>query len=150
MYAAKGGGKHRVELFESDLHAPIVARLRLKGELQTALDESQLVLHYQPVVDLDTSEIVGAEALVRWQHPERGLISPADFIPIAEQTGLIVPLGRWVVREALRQAGVWRERHPANTRLTWRSTLPGASSRRPISSAKWPTHWPPTASPRRC
>ncbi len=114
MYAAKGSGKHRVELFESHLHAPIVARLRLKGDLETALDEGQFVLHYQPVVDLDTGEIVGAEALVRWQHPERGLVSPAEFIPVAEQTGLIVPLGRWVVREALRQARVWRERHPAN------------------------------------
>ena len=114
MYAAKASGKHRFELFESELHAPIVERLRLKGDLQTALDEGQFVLHYQPVVDLDTRAIVGAEALVRWEHPERGLVAPGDFIPVAEQTGVIVPLGRWVMREALRQVGVWRERHAEN------------------------------------
>ena len=107
MYAAKGAGKHRVEVFESVLHARIVERLQLKSELQTALDDGQLLLHYQPVVELDNDEIVGVEALVRWQHPQRGLVPPGDFIPLAEQTGLSVPLGRWVLREALRQVSIW-------------------------------------------
>ena len=109
MYAAKGAGKHRLEVFESELHAPVLRRLQLKSELQTALDRNQLVLHFQPIVSLDDEEMIGAEALVRWEHPERGLIPPGEFIPLAEQTGLTVPLGRWVLREALRNAASWRD-----------------------------------------
>jgi diguanylate cyclase (GGDEF)-like protein/PAS domain S-box-containing protein len=102
MYWAKDRGKGTVAVYEAGLHAEALARLALRGELQRAIREEQLVLHYQPTVDLDTQRITGFEALVRWQHPLRGLLPPAEFIGVAEQSGLIVGLGSWVLREACR------------------------------------------------
>src|SRR5207237_1419751 len=87
--------------------AGLMERLELEADLRVALERGELTLHYQPTIDLATSGIVGFEALVRWQHPTRGLMSPLDFIPIAEGTGLIVPLGRWVIAEACRQTVAW-------------------------------------------
>jgi EAL domain-containing protein (putative c-di-GMP-specific phosphodiesterase class I) len=87
-------------VYEPDLHALALDQLALRSELQTAIRNDQLRLHYQPTVDLKTGEIAGFEALVRWQHPTRGLVPPGDFIPVAEQSGLVVPLGSWVLREA--------------------------------------------------
>ncbi|MDP8904517.1 MAG: EAL domain-containing protein [Chloroflexota bacterium] len=107
MYTAKARGKGRVALFQPEMHAAVVARHALTGRLERAVLEQQFVLQYQPVVDLESGEITGAEALVRWRQPDGSLIAPADFIPLAEDTGLIVPLGKWVLETASRQAAAW-------------------------------------------
>jgi diguanylate cyclase (GGDEF)-like protein len=112
MYTAKASGKARVALFQPEMHAAVVARHALTGRLQRAVAEQQFVLHYQPIVDLQTGAITGAEALVRWRQPDGSLMAPADFIPLAEETGLILPLGRWVKETACRQAVAWSKLVP--------------------------------------
>jgi diguanylate cyclase (GGDEF)-like protein len=107
MYRAKSAGGAGMAAYDPQMLTGLVHRLELEADLRLALDRDELVLHYQPTVDLRTGEIVGFEALVRWHHPVRGLVSPLDFIGIAEATGLIVPLGRWVLTEACRQAVAW-------------------------------------------
>ncbi|MEA2171110.1 MAG: hypothetical protein QOF76_4410 [Solirubrobacteraceae bacterium] len=116
MYEAKRLGNGTVELFAPEMHQAVSRRLQLKSELQLALARSELVIHYQPIVTLDPHTIVGFEALVRWNHPTRGLLGPADFIPVAEQTGLIVELGHMVLRGACCQLASWNSRWPEQSR----------------------------------
>jgi diguanylate cyclase (GGDEF)-like protein len=112
MYRAKDSGRDRVQLFEDGLRAGSLGRFRSEAMLRHALDHDGLRLHYQPLVDLATGTLAGAEALVRLQDPDRGLIQPAEFIPVAEETGLVVPLGAWVVAEAAAQAAAWQALQP--------------------------------------
>ena len=112
MYYAKARGKARFEVFNEGMRARAVARMELESDLRKAIDEVQLALYYQPEVSLRTGRVVGYEALIRWYHPERGMIMPAEFLPLAEETGLIVPMGRWVVKEACRQMAEWHRSFP--------------------------------------
>ncbi|MGF6771691.1 diguanylate cyclase (GGDEF)-like protein/PAS domain S-box-containing protein [Paraburkholderia sp. GAS199] len=110
MYAAKNAGRNRFSYFTPDLQVAAERRLRLTSDLRIALQGEQFQVHYQPIVDLASGEIYKAEALIRWIHPERGTISPLDFIALAEDTGLIVPIGDWVFRQAVQQVREWRSR----------------------------------------
>jgi diguanylate cyclase (GGDEF)-like protein/PAS domain S-box-containing protein len=112
MYRAKERGRGRCEVFDAAMRAQATRRLEVERELRHALERDELELHYQPVVALGSGEIVGLEALVRWNHPERGLLDPGEFVPIAEDGGLIEPIGRWVQETACRQALGWHELRP--------------------------------------
>ena len=109
MYHAKNTGRNRVGFYRPDMETPELRRSSIESELRSALDKHELELYYQPTIDLENGTIVGAEALMRWRHPERGLISPDQFIPTAEASGLIIPMGRWALREACRQAKAWQD-----------------------------------------
>lgn len=116
MYKAKEHGKNRSEWYSRDNHAHTVERLNMENELRRALERGEFELHYQPQIDLDSGCIRGTEALIRWLSAERGLVSPGEFIPLAEDGGMIIPLGRWVLREACRQQKEWLDRgFPAST-----------------------------------
>lgn len=107
MYRAKASGKACHEVFDTEMHTRVVKLLQLENDLRRAIERQEFLLYYQPIVALTTGKIVGFEALVRWQHPEQGIVSPAEFVPMAEETGLIIPIGQWVLREACRQMKAW-------------------------------------------
>ena len=112
MYRAKGRGKDRYEIFEPEMHAEVVDRLALESELRHAVTRDELELHFQPAFKLASGDVLGVEALVRWNHPQRGMLPPGTFIALAEESGLILPVGRWVLNEACRHAAAWQEPHP--------------------------------------
>lgn len=109
MYLAKHNGKGRFEMYRPDMHSDAVLRLETAADVRAGLERNQFEAFYQPIVETHSGRLVGAEALVRWNHPSRGLLAPIEFISIAEVTGLIVPLGRQVLRDATRQAQQWRQ-----------------------------------------
>lgn len=114
MYRAKAREGGAIEIFDPSMNAQALVRFQLESDLRRALERGEFMLFYQPLVSLRTGQIDGWEALVRWKHPERGMISPIHFIPVAEETGLIVPLGRWVLEESVRQASLWRVQFPSD------------------------------------
>jgi EAL domain-containing protein (putative c-di-GMP-specific phosphodiesterase class I) len=124
MYRAKSVGDGSFARYDPQMHRGLVERLEMEADLRRALEVGELELHYQPTIELESSEIIGFEALVRWRHPTRGLIPPLDFIPLAEATGLIRPLGEWVLREACRQAVEWGAAEPGR-RLTMNVNVSG-------------------------
>jgi diguanylate cyclase (GGDEF)-like protein/PAS domain S-box-containing protein len=118
MYRAKSGGKARHEVFQKAMHADVLTLLHLETDLRRAVERAEFLLNYQPIIDLDNNRLVGFEALIRWHHPQRGIISPSEFIATAEETGLIVPIGWWVLGEACRQMRAWHVRFPEHGSLS--------------------------------
>ncbi|KAF0233886.1 MAG: response regulator [Desulfovibrionaceae bacterium] len=118
MYRAKSNGKARYEVFDNALHEQTIKLLTMETELRRAMARGEFELHYQPIVDVDTGRVMCLEALIRWKHPERGYTPPLDFIPLAEENGLIVPLGWWVLEESCRQLALFQARFPRAKPLT--------------------------------
>ncbi len=125
MYRAKAQGKACYEVFDKGMHTHAVYLLQMENDLRRAIDREELRVYYQPIVSLDNGQLAGFEALIRWQHPERGFINPADFIPLAEDTGLIVPLGLWILKRACQQLCKWQWQSPANRSLFMSVNLSG-------------------------
>lgn len=118
MYRAKSAGKARYEIFNQEMHEQVARRLELETELRLAHERKEFRVFYQPIMHLSTNELIGFEALIRWFHPTRGLVMPADFITVAEETGIIVPIGEWVLEEGCRQVREWQRRYPEKADLT--------------------------------
>ena len=112
LYRAKELGKARYEIFDQQMYVQVMHRMELENELRQGILRGELVLYYQPIINLHNLKVSGFEALVRWQHPQRGFISPGEFIPLAEETGLIMPLGKWVMHEACKQLKIWQDKLP--------------------------------------
>lgn len=136
MYRAKAQGKGRYAIFDSALHAEVAAQLWLEGELRRAVSQSRLDLAYQPIFELATGRLTGFEALARWTHAEKGPIPPAQFIRVAEETGLIIPLGTWALETACRQLGLWAHGDPAGAALTVHVNVSGVQLVQPDFPAR--------------
>ena len=131
MYRAKARGKACYEVFRPEMEGAALQRLDMEIALRNAIERGEFELHYQPLVSLETVSVVGIEALVRWRHPERGMMPPAEFIPLAEETGLILPLGRWVLEEACRQVRVWSDLYPSPVPLVMTVNLSARQFQQP-------------------
>ncbi len=118
MYKAKSRGRARHEIFDASMHESAVQVLQTENDLRKALERRELRIHYQPIVSMATGKIAGFEALLRWQHPKRGLVLPEEFIPVAEETGLIVPIAKWVLAESCRQTSAWQSSFPSASPIT--------------------------------
>lgn len=118
MYQAKALGKDQYQIYNQQMHQRAVERLQLEIDLRQAIKNNEFILHYQPIVCLKTGYISGFESLIRWQHPQLGMISPGKFIPVAEETGLIIPIGIWVLKEACRQIKIWQQKYDSFLSLT--------------------------------
>ena len=113
MYQAKGRGKARFEIFDISMRSYAYSRLAMEQELRAALENQEFRLYYQPIMSVSTNELVSFEALIRWAHPMRGLILPGEFLPVAEESGLILPMEKWILNEACRQLKEWHEKYPS-------------------------------------
>jgi diguanylate cyclase (GGDEF)-like protein len=131
MYRAKASGKARHEVFVTGMRVQVMTRLQLETDLRRAVERQEFRLHYQPLISLQTGKIAGFEALVRWQHPDRGLVPPNDFIPVAEETDLIIPMGKWITHEACRQLRLWQEKFPREQPLIVSVNLSGKQFSQP-------------------
>ena len=131
MYRAKDGGKNNYAVFEPLMNEKALKRLGMEAELHRALEKKEFRVYYQPKVSIRTGRILALEALVRWEHPERSLMSPAEFIPLAEETGLIIPLGRWVLEQSCRQLAEWQKLYPSDPPLGMSVNLSAAQFKRP-------------------
>ena len=150
MYCAKSGGKGRYATFNPSMHDDTLARLELESDLRRALERDELRVHYQPIVSMQSRRVAEVEALVRWQHPARGLIAPADFIPIAEETGLIIPLGHWVLEQACAQAALWHAQFPSDPLLVMSVNLSPRQFQNPDLTAQVTRTLEETGLPPRC
>ncbi len=137
LHCAKVGGRGRFEIFETGMRRRAVTRLQIETDLRRALERDELRLYYQPIVDLRTGAIAGFEALVRWQHPLRGLVSPGEFIPVAEETGLIVPAGHWILEQACRDARRWLGSAPGRMAELRQPALTLHLNFSPVQLAEW-------------
>ncbi|GAB1543107.1 hypothetical protein NUACC21_57810 [Scytonema sp. NUACC21] len=131
MYRAKDLGKARHQVFATGMHTQVIKRFQLETDLRRAIELEELYLVYQPIVSLITETIVGFEALVRWNHPQHGFVSPVEFISVAEETGLIIPLGKWIFQEACRQLSVWQTQFPGSPPLMMSINLSGQQLTQP-------------------
>jgi EAL domain-containing protein (putative c-di-GMP-specific phosphodiesterase class I) len=118
MYRAKNSGKGSYVVFEQQMHEALVERLELEDDLRSAIENKEFTIHYQPIVDLGSRDMLGMEALVRWNHPRYGMLAPMKFIPLAEETNLIVPLGEWILTEACRQVKVWCDKYNDGNKIS--------------------------------
>lgn len=131
MYQAKAKGNGCYEVFDTRMHANVVDRLQLEADLHRAIEHNEFTLYYQPIMNVKKSDLIGFEALIRWVHPERGLIYPADFIPLAEETGLIFPMAEWTLWEASRQLLKWQKLYPSDPPLKMSINISGKQFSRP-------------------
>jgi diguanylate cyclase (GGDEF)-like protein len=129
MYMAKSSGKHRATLFEPSMHAAAVRRQAMDQELHGALERREFVLHFQPIVAIDSGQPVGMEALIRWEHPKHGRVPPNEFIPLAEQSGVILDIGRWILHEACRMCAAWQAATTAPAALSVAVNISGRQIR---------------------